>query len=85
LTLRNSTRYGAVVVYPNTLIEDYGSILAIARSDARRKEKSPIKPRKIKIKAVKFIPECNIYVAVYQLPHSIVTQVFPSLEAEKRT
>lgn len=85
MTLQSQVRYGAIVIYPTDLTQDYGSIIAIARADARRKEKSSVNKRDIKVKSVKFIPECNIYVAVYQLPYNEVTQVFPSLEAEKRS
>jgi hypothetical protein len=53
----------ALVVTPNTKTTEFGSILAIARSEARKREQSKENPP---IRALRYFPELGIYVAVYE-------------------
>ena len=52
----------AIVIVPNEKTVEFGSILAIARSEARKREQSKLNPP---IRAMKYFPELCIYVAVY--------------------
>jgi hypothetical protein len=54
----------ALVVTPNEKTTEFGSILAIARSEARKREQSKENPP---IRALKYFPELCIYVAVYEV------------------
>lgn len=53
----------AIVIIPNEKTTEFGSLLAIARAEARKREQSKENPT---IKAMKFIPELGAYVAVYE-------------------
>jgi hypothetical protein len=53
----------ALVITPNAKITEFGSILAIARSEARKREQSKENPP---IRALRYLPELFIYVAVYE-------------------
>jgi hypothetical protein len=53
----------ALVVAPNEKTREFGSILAVARAEARRREQSEKNPP---IRALKYFPELCIYVAVYE-------------------
>jgi hypothetical protein len=53
----------ALVIATNEKTTEFGSILAIARSEARKRERSKENPP---IRALKFFPELSIYVAVYE-------------------
>ena len=53
----------ALVLTPNAKTTEFGSILAIARSEARKREQSKENPP---IRALQFVPEIGIYVAVYE-------------------
>jgi hypothetical protein len=53
----------ALVVTPNAKTTEVGSILAIARSEARKREQSKINPP---IRALRYFPELCVYVAVYE-------------------
>ena len=55
--------FKAIVVMLNAKTSDEGSILAIARAEARRREQSKENPP---VRALKYFPELNIYVAVYE-------------------
>ena len=48
---------------PNAETNEIGALLAIARSEARKREKSKENPP---IRALKFFPELGVYVAVYE-------------------
>jgi hypothetical protein len=52
----------AIVVTPNGQIRDVGSILAVARAEARKREHSIFNPV---ILALQYLPEIDVYVAVY--------------------
>ena len=54
----------ALVISPNEKTVDFGSLLAIARSEARKREHTEQNPL---ILALSFLAELNVYVAVYQV------------------
>jgi len=58
----------ALVIAPNAKTSEFGSILAIARSEARKREQTKENPP---IRALRFFPELNIYVAVYETQQNI--------------
>ena len=47
---------------PNSKTSEIGTLIAIARSEARKREQSKMNPP---IRAMKYFPELCIYVAVY--------------------
>ena len=53
----------ALVISPNSKTTELGSILAIARSEARKREQSNENPS---VRALRFFPELGVYVAVYE-------------------
>jgi hypothetical protein len=55
--------FKAIVVMLDAKTSDVGSILAIARTEARRREQSKENPS---IRALRYFPEVNVYVAVYE-------------------
>jgi hypothetical protein len=55
--------FKAIVVMLNAKTSDVSSILAIARTEARRREQSKENPS---IRALRYFPEVNVYVAVYE-------------------
>ena len=60
----------ALVIVPNEQTREYGSLLAVARAEARKREHAERNPP---ILALRFFPELNVYVAIYeaqQLPDS---------------
>jgi hypothetical protein len=57
----------AIVITPNTKTKEIGDILAIARSQARKRERSQQNPP---IRSLRFLPELNVYVAVYETPET---------------
>jgi hypothetical protein len=52
----------ALVIIPNEQTREYGSLIAIARSEACKREHTDKNPP---ILALKFFPELGVYVAVY--------------------
>jgi hypothetical protein len=62
----------ALVIIPNELTKEYGSLLAIARATARRREQSKENPP---VRALRFFPELGVYVAVYEAVESPVQNV----------
>ena len=54
----------ALVIMPNEKTADIGSVLAVARAEARKREHSDVNPP---ILALRFLAEINVYVAVYQV------------------
>lgn len=52
----------ALVIMPNPKTQEMGSLLAIARAEARKRERTQ---QNLPILALRYIPELNIYVAVY--------------------
>jgi len=53
----------ALVIAPNEKTTEFGSLLAIARTEARKREQSNENPP---IRALRFFPELGVYVAVYE-------------------
>ena len=53
----------ALVIMPNEKTTEIGSILAVARSMARKRENSQDNPP---IRALRFLPEISAYIAVYE-------------------
>jgi hypothetical protein len=53
----------ALVIVPNEKTTDLGSLLAIARSEACKREQVSINPT---IKALMFVAELGVYVAIYE-------------------
>ena len=53
----------ALVIVPNEQTKEFGSLLAVARAEARKREKSDKNPP---IRALRFFPELSVYVAVYE-------------------
>jgi hypothetical protein len=64
--------FKAIVVMLNAKTIDVGSILAIARTEARRREQSKENPP---IRALKYFSELGIYVAVYEAVENPVGNV----------
>ena len=53
----------ALVIAPNEKTVEFGSLLAIARSEACRRERVGVNPP---VRALVFVPEVGVYVAVYE-------------------
>jgi hypothetical protein len=53
----------ALVIMPNEKTAEIGSILAVARAMARKREECQDNPP---IRALRFLPEIGAYVAVYE-------------------
>jgi len=53
----------ALVISLNEKITEIGSILAVARAEARKREQSKDNPP---IRVLKYVPELRVYVAVYE-------------------
>jgi hypothetical protein len=53
----------AIVIVPNDKTVDLGSLLAIARSEACRREHTSVNPV---VRALVFVAELDVYVAVYE-------------------
>jgi hypothetical protein len=54
----------ALVICPNERTSDLGCLLAIARSEACRREHISVNPT---VRALVFVAEVGVYVAVYQV------------------
>ena len=52
-----------LVITPNEKTFEFGSLLAVARAEARWREHSDVNSP---IRALQFLPEIGIYVAVYE-------------------
>lgn len=53
----------ALVIVPNANTQDIGALLAVARAEARKREHADKNPP---IRALRFLPELGIYVAIYE-------------------
>ena len=53
----------ALVITPNEKTTEFGSLLAVARAEARKREHADQNPP---IRALRFFPELGVYVAVYE-------------------
>jgi hypothetical protein len=56
--------FRAIVVVPNDKTVDFGALLAIARSEACRREHTSVNPT---VRALVFVAELGVYVAVYDV------------------
>ena len=57
----------ALVIAPNEKTTEFGSVLAVARAEARKRERSKDNPP---IRALRYFPELCVYVAVYEAVNS---------------
>ena len=55
--------FKALVIVPNEKTVEFGSLLAIARSEACRREHGGVNPP---VRALVFVAELGVYVAVYE-------------------
>jgi hypothetical protein len=55
--------FKAIVIAPSERTADVGSLLAIARVEARKREQSKANPP---IRALRYLPELGVYVAVHE-------------------
>ena len=55
--------FKALVITPNEETVEFGSILAVARAEARKREKCDRNPP---VRALRYFPELGVYVAVYE-------------------
>ena len=53
----------ALVIVPNEQTKEFGSLLAVARAEARKREKANQNPP---ILTLTFLPELKVFVAVYE-------------------
>lgn len=53
----------ALVIVPNVNTQEIGALLAIARAEARKRERAEMNPP---IRSLLFIPELSVYVAIYE-------------------
>ena len=53
----------ALVIAPNEKTTEFGSVLAVARAEARKRERSKDNPP---IRALRYFPELCVYVVVYE-------------------
>jgi hypothetical protein len=56
----------ALVIYVNERVKDVRALVNIASHEAKKREHTH---EDIPIKAVRFIPECGVYVALYESEH----------------
>ena len=56
--------FKAIVIIPNEKTAEVGSVLAVARAEARKREHAEQNPP---ILALRFLAELNVYVAVYHV------------------
>ena len=55
----------ALVIVPNERTQDTGSLLAIARAEAQKRERTH---KNVSVKTIIFVPECGVHVALYEAP-----------------
>jgi hypothetical protein len=72
----------ALVISPNEHTIDLGSLLAVARAEACRREHVAVNPT---VRALVFVPELDIYVAVYEAAdsHKTVSEKTDNSKADK--
>ncbi len=58
----------ALIIYPNEKTSEVGCLLAVARAEARRRERVEVNPP---VRALHFVPELGVYVAVYEVTENI--------------
>jgi len=55
----------AIVITPNQRTRELGDLLAIARSEAQKREHTH---KNVNIKALGFFAQLQVYVAIYEVP-----------------
>ena len=60
--------FKAIVITPNERTVDFGCLLAIARAEACKREQVQVNPP---VRALVFVAELGIYVAVYEVSDKI--------------
>jgi len=53
----------AIVIHPNSRTKQLGDLLTIAKSESKRRERTR---ENLPIRALIFVPELSVYVAVYE-------------------
>lgn len=53
----------ALVIAPNQRTKELADLLAIARSEAQKREHTR---QNVEVRALVFVPECSVYIAVYE-------------------
>ena len=51
------------MIIPNNRTKEIGSLIAVARAEARKREHSKVNPP---VRSLLFVPELGVYVAVYE-------------------
>ena len=64
--------FKALVITPNEKTTELGSLLAVARAEARKREHAERNPP---IRALRYFPELSVYVAVYEAVENPVGNV----------
>lgn len=54
----------ALVIVPNERTKEFGSLLAVARAEARKREHTQQNPP---IRTLVFVPELQVYCAIYEV------------------
>lgn len=62
----------ALIIIPNEQTREIGALLAVARAEARKREKTRQNPP---VLALNFLPELGVYVAVYQAQENTKPEV----------
>jgi hypothetical protein len=60
------------VIIPNEQTKEVGALLAVARAEARKRERSE---KNLPIRSLRFLPELGVYVAVYEAQEIQKTEV----------
>ena len=63
LSLEEPPIFKALVITPNEKTTEVGCLLAVARAEARKREHAVVNPP---VRALQFVPELKVYVAVYE-------------------
>jgi hypothetical protein len=71
----------ALVISPNERTVDVGSLLAVARAEACRREHTSVNPT---VRALVFVAELGVYVAVYQVSDNPESSVVPTKQVTKK-
>lgn len=61
----------SLVIIPNNQTKDFGTLLAVARAEARKREHVDKNPA---ILAIEFLPKLGVYVAIYEVRQEDVRQ-----------
>ena len=59
---------GALIIYPGKGTDNRRRLLRIASTQAKIKEKVKSGTKSIKVRTILFVPECKVYVAIYEKP-----------------